>query len=92
MRKTMIIASGLMAAASSAMAGERTISMRIDNMTCATCPIIVRTAVGRVAGVVSVEVDDVAKTAVVVFDDSRATPTQLTAASLEAGFPATVVE
>jgi mercuric ion binding protein len=75
-----------------AASAERTVTMRIDNMTCAACPIIVRTAVGKVEAVSSVEVDIASKTAVVVFDDSLAQTTDLADASLNAGFPAVILE
>ena len=61
----------------------------IENMTCAACPITVRTAMKRVAGVKSVDVDFKAKTATVAFDPDVATAEQIAAASTNAGYPAT---
>jgi mercuric ion binding protein len=60
----------------------------VDNMTCATCPIAVRTAMERVAGVKSVIVDFDNKSAVVVYDDSVATAEPVAQASADIGFPA----
>lgn len=74
------------------LAGERVIILAIENMTCATCPITVRTAIGRVVGVKDVKVDFSQRTATVVFDDGVATPERLTEASRLAGFPATLKE
>lgn len=75
-----------------AIAGERTVALKVENMTCATCPITVRTAIRGVAGVLDVKVDLETKKAVVVFDDAVATPDQLAEASSNAGFPAKVAE
>lgn len=71
-----------------AQAGEQTATFSIENMTCAACPITVRTAMERVDGVKSVKVDYAAKTATVVFDPSTATPDQIGAASTNVGYPA----
>lgn len=60
----------------------------IDNMTCATCPITVRKAMARVAGVKTVSVDFDAKRAVVDFDPSATTVAAIGAASANAGYPA----
>lgn len=69
---------------------ERAATFAIANMTCAMCPITVRTAMKNVDGVKSVQVDFDAKTATVTFDPSRATLKDIMAASTNAGYPATV--
>lgn len=69
----------------------RTASFAIDNMTCATCPITVRTAMSRVAGVRSVAVDFESKRATVTYDAVRATPEAIAQASTNAGYPARLV-
>jgi mercuric ion binding protein len=60
----------------------------VENMTCALCPVTVRTAMERVPGVKSVAVDFKAKTATVVFDPSVTTVEAIAAASTNAGYPA----
>lgn len=60
----------------------------ISNMTCATCPITVRKAMTRVAGVKTVSVDFDTKRAVVDFDSTRTTVAAIGAASTSAGYPA----
>lgn len=70
----------------------RTASFAVDNMTCATCPITVRTAMSRVDGVRSVEVDFDAKRATVIYDAARATPEAIAAASANAGYPARQID
>ncbi|WP_291298464.1 heavy-metal-associated domain-containing protein [Elioraea sp.] len=72
-------------------AQTRTASFAVDNMTCATCPITVRTAMSRVDGVRSVDVDFASKRATVSYDPARATPDVIAAASTNAGYPAHLV-
>lgn len=78
--------------APSALAAERTITMNVENMTCAACPVTVRTAMKSVPGVKDVKVDFANKTAVVVFDAAQATTDAIAEASRLAGFPANVRE
>ncbi|HEY1383703.1 MAG TPA: mercury resistance system periplasmic binding protein MerP [Dongiaceae bacterium] len=82
----------LLVSSSVALAAERTITLAVENMTCALCPITVRTAIEHVAGVKDVRVDFGSKTAVVVFDDAQATVQDIADASRQAGYPATVKE
>jgi len=62
----------------------------IENMTCALCPVTVKSAMERVSGVRSVQIDFDAKTATVMFDPSVTTVEAITAASTNAGYPASV--
>lgn len=71
-------------------ADERTVAFTVENMTCATCPITVRTAMGRVDGVLDVRIDWDTKIATVVFDAEQTSPEEIGAASTNAGFPASV--
>ena len=73
-------------------AAERTETFAIANMTCALCPITVKTALERVAGVKSVQVDFNAKTATVIYDASAATAETIAEASRNAGYPAVPVQ
>ena len=89
MSRTAIVLA-LLLVAPSALAAERTVRMHVENMTCAACPIAVRTAMERVPGVKDVKVDLEGKTATVVFDDAQATVDEIAEASRLAGFPASV--
>ncbi len=60
----------------------------VDNMTCALCPLTVKTAMEQVAGVRSVTVDFAARTATVTFDPAVATAEAIATASQNAGYPA----
>jgi mercuric ion binding protein len=82
----------LLLPASAAVAAERIVTLSVQNMTCALCPITVRAAIEDVAGVKNVEVEFDSKTAVVVFDDAEATVQEITEASRLAGYPATLKE
>ncbi len=71
---------------------EKKVTFTIEKMTCAMCPITVRKAMEKVAGVVSVETDYESKTAVVVFDPAKATVDVIAKASTDAGYPALLTE
>jgi mercuric ion binding protein len=74
-----------------ATAAERTVTLAIDGMTCASCPYIVRSVLQEVPGVARAEVSSAEKTAVVTFDDARTTVAALTQATAGVGFPARVI-
>jgi len=77
-----------MMAAPAAFAGERTITFAVDNMSCASCPYIVKSSMAAVPGVAKVAVSLQAKTATVIFDDAKTNPAAIAAASMNAGYPA----
>lgn len=74
----------------SALADSRTVTLDIQNMTCAVCPITVKKALEHVSGVQQVSVDYVSKTATVQFDDTAATAEKLTEATKAAGYPSSL--
>lgn len=77
-----------MMTAPAASAGERTITFAVDNMTCASCPYIVKTSMAAVPGVTKVAVSFETKTATVTFDDAKTNADTIAAASTNAGYPA----
>lgn len=79
----------LMMETAGASAAETTVTLAVENMTCVTCPITVRTAIKGVAGVRNVTVDFAKKLAVVVFEDTLTSPDKVADAARNAGFPAT---
>lgn len=87
--RSLIAALPLLLCASIAAAAERTVTFAVANMTCALCPITVRTAIEDVPGVKDVQVDFETKTATVVFDDAEASVLDIAEASRLAGYPAT---
>jgi periplasmic mercuric ion binding protein len=74
----------------SVLAASRTITLDVQNMTCAVCPITVKKALEHVSGVQKVKVDYASKTATVQFDDTTVTADKLTEATQSAGFPSIV--
>jgi periplasmic mercuric ion binding protein len=86
MRK-LVIAFVLTLLSSTAFAEEKTATLLVQNMYCADCPFIVKKSLEHVPGVANVTVSYKDKTAVVVYDDSKANLTELTAATTNAGYP-----
>lgn len=77
----------LLLTAFAALAGEQTVTLAVENMTCVTCPYIVKQSLAGVPGVIHAEVSFQNKTAVVTFDDTRADLAVITEATAEVGFP-----
>lgn len=76
---------------SMAMAGElQTVTLDIPGMTCKFCPITVRKALSKVPGVTEAKSDYESKTATVTFDPDKASLSDLTEATTNAGYPSTV--
>ncbi len=82
---------GILAAGLASAGPPQTATLAVENMTCSTCPIVVKKALERVAGVTSTSVDFDKKTATVTFDPDKVTSAKLTQATTEAGFPSKVV-
>ena len=74
-----------------AFSGERVVKLAVDNMTCATCPYIVKQTLAAVPGVIDVEVSFEDRTAAVTFDDAQTNVTALTAATAGNGYPSRLV-
>jgi len=72
------------------LAASRTVTLDVQNMTCAVCPITVKKALENVSGVQRVSVDYASKTATVQFDDTAATADKLTEATKNAGYPSSI--
>ena len=73
-------------------APPQTTTLAVENMTCGTCPIGVKTALERVPRVTSTSVDFDTKTETVTFDPERATTARLTqATTTDAGFPSKLI-
>ena len=83
-----LLMSGLL---SVAWADTRTVKLSVPSMNCAMCPITVRKALEKVDGVKQADVDYKTKSAVVVYDDQKASVDLLTKATQDAGYPSTEV-
>lgn len=75
-----------------AWSATRTVTLSVPGMNCAACPITVKKALVKVAGVAKVDVSLDQREAVVTFDDTKARVGQLTRATTEAGYPSTAME
>jgi len=74
---------------SAAFAGEKTVTLAVPGMYCSACPITVRASLEAVPGVAKVVVSLANKTAIVTFDDDKATVPALITATTNAGYPST---
>ena len=74
-----------------AMAAERTAKLAVDNMYCAACPYIVKQSLSKVTGVEQVIVSFDTKTAMVVYDDQKASVEDFTSATKQAGYPSKII-
>ena len=73
-------------ASSAALAGEKTITLAVENMYCAACPHTVKASLEAVPGVTKAVVSYKDKTAVVTYDDTKADVKALTTATTDAGY------
>lgn len=88
MKWPLALLAAVLLAPTAVLAGERAVTLAVENMTCALCPLTVETAIAGVPGVSAVDVDAETETVRVTFDDSVATVEQIAAASTDAGYPA----
>lgn len=70
-----------------ALAEEQTVTLKVDGMTCASCPYQVQSALKRVDGVRAAVANLEKRNAVVTFDDAVTSVAVLTKATTDAGFP-----
>lgn len=80
------------AAPPAALAVERTVVLKVDNMTCASCYYVVEKTLERIPRVADVVISPDEDTAVVTFDDAATDVAALTAATAGVGFPSRVIE
>lgn len=91
MKRFAVVVTVALLAASSSLAEERSVSLSVPGMFCASCPFVVQAAIGEVEGVLSVTTDVGERTALVLYDDAVATVDAITAASTNAGYEASVI-
>ncbi len=73
------------------LAAEQTVTLAVENLTCASCPYIVKQSLTRVDGVKAVDVSLEEKKAVVRYDDTKTNVEALTAATRKYGFPSSAI-
>lgn len=84
-RATSTVAVGHTAAQQTA--NERTVSLQVDNMYCASCPYIVKRALESTAGVIAADVSFREKRALVKYDPSKTEVAALLKATSDMGYP-----
>ncbi|MCZ6721001.1 MAG: cation transporter [Proteobacteria bacterium] len=92
MKRFMLVSAFLMGLCPGAFAAEQSVTLSIENMTCAVCPITVTKAIEGVEGVKRVSVNFETKSASIVYDDAITSWEEVAAASTNAGYPAGKVE
>jgi len=90
MKRFAVIIALASAVCAPAWAATKTVTLSIPGMTCVTCPITVKLALGKVDGVQKAEVSYEKREAVVTFDDTRTTAEAIAKATGNAGYPSTV--
>jgi periplasmic mercuric ion binding protein len=90
MKKLVSLIALMGALSTPAWAATKTVTLAVPGMTCAACPITVKTALAKVAGVEKTDVSFEKREAVVTYDDAKTTVASLTNATAGAGYPSTV--
>ena len=90
MKKLVSLIALMGALSSPAWAATKTVTLAVPGMTCAACPITVKTALAKVVGVERTDVSYEKREAVVTYDDAKTTVAALTKATAGAGYPSTV--
>lgn len=86
----LLAAIAFVAIAAPVWAAPQTVKLGVPGMTCAACPITVKTAIAKVAGVNKVDVNFDRREAIVTFDDTKTSVQKLTQATEGAGYPSSV--
>lgn len=81
------IAAALVAGSFAAHAGTRKVELTVPTMDCDTCPITIRIALQKVAGVKKAVVSYERRNAIVTYDDAVTNVAALTRATEQAGYP-----
>jgi len=72
-------------------AAERSVTLKVEGMTCPACPYQVKRSLTKIPGVRAAEVSLETKQAAVTYDDAETNVAALTAATASAGFPSALV-
>ncbi len=74
------------------LAAEKTVTLNVDNMYCASCGPVVRKSLARIGGVAKVEVSQEEHRAIVTFDDAKTGVAALIEATTNAGYPSRLAQ
>ncbi|HED13032.1 MAG TPA: mercury resistance system periplasmic binding protein MerP [Gammaproteobacteria bacterium] len=81
-----------MLSATMGFAAEKTVTLAVKNMYCASCPYIVKKSLMGISGVDKVDVSFEKKIAIVSFEDTKTNVEALTKATTNAGYPSKIVQ
>ncbi len=70
---------------------QQTVTLKLDNMTCAMCAVTIKKALQQVEGVQKVIVNYDTKTAFIIFDDQKTNSAVLIKATTDAGYPSSLI-
>jgi mercuric ion binding protein len=87
MKRFVTAAALVLGLAAPALAAEKTVTLKVDNMYCEMCPVTVKKSLTQVGGVIAAKVSFEQKTATVTFDDAKTTVGALVEATTDAGYP-----
>lgn len=73
------------------LAAPKTVTLSVPTMDCPVCPITVKKALLKVAGVSQASVDFDKRQATVTFDDAKTSIETVTQSTKDAGYPSTLV-
>jgi mercuric ion binding protein len=71
-------------------AATQSVTLAVPGMTCEACPITVKHALSKVAGVSKIDVSFEKREALVTFDDTKTNAQALIKATADAGYPSSV--
>ncbi len=82
----------IISAPSIAFAGEQTIKLSVPDMSCASCPYMVKQAISMVDGIKIVEATMEDRSATVTFDDALTNVDEIREATASIGYRSTVIQ
>ena len=74
-----------------AFADQQTVTLKVDGMTCMSCPYQVQSALKKLEGVITASASLETREAAVTFDDEVTSIDALTQATTDAGFPSELI-
>lgn len=90
--KRLFASLALAAAITPVWAATQNVTLSVPGMTCAACPITVKKALSKVAGVAKTDVVLEKREVMVTYDDAKTNVPALTAATKNAGYPSKQVQ
>jgi mercuric ion binding protein len=88
--RVLLVALFTMLAFTTLAAAPRVVTLDVQNMTCAVCPITVKKSLENVPGVIAVKVSFEKHSALVTFDPDKTGAEALVQATTDAGYPSRV--